>query len=99
MHTVDFTLSSFRRSEVRKTNDSRFLRVSRSFESKGKFVRGIFFWYDALCLRSGEPVEAPNLQNVKYHWNFLITNLIPREFIFVIDVIALRHKFPWKFMM
>ena len=34
-----------------------------------------------------------------YHWNFLITNLIPQEFIFVIDVIALRHKFPWKFMM
>ena len=29
-----------------------------------------------------------------YHSNFLITNLIPQEFIFVIDVIALRHKFP-----
>ena len=33
-----------------------------------------------------------------YHWNFLITNLIPQNF-FVIDVIALRHKFLRKYMM
>ena len=34
-----------------------------------------------------------------YHWTFLITNLIPQEFISVIDVFALRHKLPWKFVM
>ena len=33
-----------------------------------------------------------------YHWNFLITNLIPQEFIFEIDVIALRHQFLRRIM-
>ena len=35
----------------------------------------------------------------RYHWSFIITNLIPQEFIIAIDVVALRHKFLRKFMM
>ena len=34
-----------------------------------------------------------------YHWNFLITNLIPPKYTFVIGVIALRHKLLQNYMM
>ena len=41
----------------------------------------------------------PEIPYCRLPLEFLIANLIPQEFIFVIDVIALRHKFPRKFMM
>ena len=50
-------------------------------------------WPTHWQVSSGEFWEEVPLR-IGYHWNFLITNLIPQEFIFVIDVIALRHKFP-----